>query len=818
MELSEDLLDDKVLYVEVAKPWQLYFDRASSKQEARIGIVFVTPSGELIPYSFSLTSLCSNNIAEYEAIIVGLEIAREMNIEHLQVYGDSQLVVIQLNELYGVKHLTLIPYFKKAKELVTQFTNISIGYIPRSENDKADALAKLAASLILPEEKELQITIGERRILPSYRIIPIDPRRSANVQCQAVHFRYINGTLYGKSIDGILLKCLSEDETLQALHEVHAEDCNVHQDVPKMHAKSASYNPSPNGQAEAFNKVLCKILKKMVSKNKRGWHESCREDGPNEDEQGLSSTNLKTAIHKAKLHPEVARTKTEVEPWFGLQETSQEHLVAHILPLLVRSYDDNDARIQEEVLKVTISLAKKLDIQMVKQEILPRVHGLALKTTVAVVRVNALLCLGELVHMLDKHAVLDILQTIQRCTAVDRSAPTLMCTLGIASSITKQYSIEFTAEHVLPLLMPLLVAQQLNVQQFAKYMLFLKDVLRKIEEKRGVILTDSGTPEVRVTPIANGFQSGALMKPSGTFSSKKRSSAWDGDWDLITKEPTSPVQSSTASVSTTPMAPDSHLSTVTITQVQSVTSTTFCQQKALSCTEVDIEWPARTASDLAPQVGDNEKENQSSGASTSSFDDIDPFADWPPRPSNSVGDLGSSTNNTISLSMNKYGYWLNTSGQSGTSTNSKPIGLLKQESSSSNANNHSSSGFNTQSSIGFSRQNQGNNPANINSLYTEGLNPQASIGFLKSNQVSSAMGLGKNNSLMGSYAETKAADLGSIFAPAKSEQTAPRLAPPPQTAVGMGRGSGNQGHPSSIQTSRSVNIKSSTNQPILDLL
>lgn len=123
---------------------------------------------------------------------------------------------------------------------------------------------------------------------------------------------------------------------------------------------------------------------------------------------------------------------------------------------------------------------------------------------------NALLCLGDLVHTLDKHAVLEILETIQRCTAVDHSAPTLMCTLGVANSILKQvivftdacnsfpsfficrriwfpvpfglilcqYGVEYVAEHVLPLLVPLLTAQQLNVQQFAKYMLFVKDILR----------------------------------------------------------------------------------------------------------------------------------------------------------------------------------------------------------------------------------------------------------------------------------------------------------------------------------------------------
>lgn len=53
-------------------------------------------------------------------------------------------------------------------------------------------------------------------------------------------------------------------------------------------------------------------------------------------------------------------------------------------------------------------------------------------------RVNALLCLGDLVPTLDKRAILDILQTIQRCTAVDRSAPTLMCTLGVSNSILKK--------------------------------------------------------------------------------------------------------------------------------------------------------------------------------------------------------------------------------------------------------------------------------------------------------------------------------------------------------------------------------------------
>lgn len=56
------------------------------------------------------------------------------------------------------------------------------------------------------------------------------------------------------------------------------------------------------------------------------------------------------------------------------------------------------------------------------------------------VRVNALRCLGDLVPSLDKEGILGILETVQRCTAVDHSAPTLMCTLGVANAIYKQVS------------------------------------------------------------------------------------------------------------------------------------------------------------------------------------------------------------------------------------------------------------------------------------------------------------------------------------------------------------------------------------------
>ena len=73
-ELPDDLLDDGVMLVET-KLWRLYFDGIARNRGAGMWIVFITPSGGLIHET------CSNNKAEYEALIIGLELAIEMHID-----------------------------------------------------------------------------------------------------------------------------------------------------------------------------------------------------------------------------------------------------------------------------------------------------------------------------------------------------------------------------------------------------------------------------------------------------------------------------------------------------------------------------------------------------------------------------------------------------------------------------------------------------------------------------------------------------------------------------------------------------------------
>jgi len=445
-----------------------------------------------------------------------------------------------------------------------------------------------------------------------------------------------------------------------------------------------------------------------------------------------------------------------------INKASHENLMTNVLPMLVRAYDDTDARIQEEVLKRTVTLAKQLDLQLVKQAILPRVHSLALRTTIAAVRVNALHCLGDMVSLLDKHAVLDILETLQRCTAVDRSAPTLMCTLAIANFSFKKHGLEFAAEHIIPLLSPLLTAQQLNVQQFAKYMHFVKDILRKIEEKRGVSVSDSVNSETRVpSSVPNGHQ----HIPKATTSTKTNS-PWDEDWGPISKA------SITSSI--TPESKIPSMTTITVGSHPSVnafpmkSSVSVSDQQTPTCPSVDIEWPPRNSSStLGSLVGDNSKRQiqQSGSIPDVTFDDMDPFANWPPKSTNQGVGMGSGINPIPNL------------GSSG----------LKY-----------STGQPTQQRDG--------------SLNMNRTNGSSAIGMSNSSSAGSLSHYSMNASKKG--------DIGSIFNSSNNENSPMRIAPPPTTLSGRGRGK-IHGHlrpppPSSSQANHPTSRTGQSN--LLDLL
>jgi len=133
-ELNEDLPGQDVFYIDILSPWEMYFDGATRRDGAGARVVFVSPENHILPYSFVLTQLCSNNVAEYQALSLGLKMAIEIGITDLNVYGDSQLVINQLLYQYELKKEDLVPYHRQALRLLDKLEMVKLEHVPRSAN------------------------------------------------------------------------------------------------------------------------------------------------------------------------------------------------------------------------------------------------------------------------------------------------------------------------------------------------------------------------------------------------------------------------------------------------------------------------------------------------------------------------------------------------------------------------------------------------------------------------------------------------------------------------------------------------------------
>lgn len=124
----------------------LYADGAArgNPGPAGSGAVLLDADGHVIAELTKFLGVTTNNVAEYNALIIGLEEAQRRGVDEIDIRMDSLLVVQQMRGLWKIKHPSMKPLALRAGELLASFPTYSIAHVPREDNAIADALSNRA--------------------------------------------------------------------------------------------------------------------------------------------------------------------------------------------------------------------------------------------------------------------------------------------------------------------------------------------------------------------------------------------------------------------------------------------------------------------------------------------------------------------------------------------------------------------------------------------------------------------------------------------------------------------------------------------------
>ena len=203
----------------------------------------------------------SNNEAEYEVVIVGLNLAHSMEADQVEVCSDSQLVVKQIEDSYEARGEKMILYLKKVRALLKEFIRVQVRHVSRIENSRADALAKLATTSredldgLVPVEHlpEPSVNVDDEEVSPvmsepswmnpiwDYLVdgtLSSDPKETSKLRTRSARFTIHRGTLYKRGFSTHILKCVEKEDANYVLREVHGGICGNHIGARTLAAKT----------------------------------------------------------------------------------------------------------------------------------------------------------------------------------------------------------------------------------------------------------------------------------------------------------------------------------------------------------------------------------------------------------------------------------------------------------------------------------------------------------------------------------------------------------------------------------------------------
>ena len=231
--------------------WKLSVDGASNAQGSGVGLILTSPEGIDIEYALRFGFHTSDKEAEYEAVIAGLNLAYSLEVDQLEAYSDSQLVVRQIEDTYEAKSGRMILYLRKVHDLLKKFVLVQIKHVPRAENSRADALVKLATAsqedlsrstpfeyLAEPSIDLCDEVVASVKSVPSWMdpiwdyiidgSLPDDPKEAAKIRARSARFTNHKGSLYKRGFFTPFLKCIVGKDTEYVLREVHEGICGNH--------------------------------------------------------------------------------------------------------------------------------------------------------------------------------------------------------------------------------------------------------------------------------------------------------------------------------------------------------------------------------------------------------------------------------------------------------------------------------------------------------------------------------------------------------------------------------------------------------------
>nr|CAB3498769.1 unnamed protein product [Digitaria exilis] len=247
------------LLVVTTKPehWIMYFDGSLKLEGGGAGVLLISPRGDQLKYVLQIQFAVTNNVAEYEALLHGLKMAITLSIKRLLVYGDSMLVIKQVNKDWNRNHKDMDAYCEEVRKLEKHFLGIEFHHVERDYNVAADVLSKLGSSIAEVPSGVFVNEISKPSISAAaisddttstsevmlidaawcapiidyilHDRLPAEKAEAQQIARRSKSYIIIGDTLYRRGArSGALMKCVSQQEGVNILEEIHAGECGNH--------------------------------------------------------------------------------------------------------------------------------------------------------------------------------------------------------------------------------------------------------------------------------------------------------------------------------------------------------------------------------------------------------------------------------------------------------------------------------------------------------------------------------------------------------------------------------------------------------------